>query len=83
VLDALKIPRCGLHAFRHTHTSLLLDSGATPKVVQEQLRHADPRVTLGVYGHVLGDARREAVEKVASIVLQNVPKSIEEGKYIQ
>jgi len=83
VLDALKIPRCGLHAFRHTHTSLLLDSGATPKVVQEQLRHADPRVTLGVYGHVLGDARREAVEKVASIVLQNVPKSVEEGKYIQ
>jgi integrase len=83
VLDALKIPRCGLHAFRHTHTSLLLDSGATPKVVQEQLRHADPRVTLDVYGHVLGDARRDAVEKVASIVFRNVPKSVEEGKYIQ
>lgn len=83
VLDALKIPRCGLHAFRHTHTSLLLDSGATPKVVQEQLRHADPRVTLEVYAHVLGDARRDAVDKVASIVFQNVPKSVEEGEYIQ
>ena len=21
ILDALKIPRCGFHAFRHTHTS--------------------------------------------------------------
>lgn len=73
VLDALNIPRCGLHAFRHTHTSLLLDVGATPKVVQEQLRHADPRVTLSVYGHVLGDERREAVEKVALIVFRNVP----------
>jgi integrase len=83
VLDALKIPRCGLHAFRHTHASLLFDSGATPKVVQEQLRHADPRVTLGVYGHVLGEARRDAVEKVASIVFRDVPKAIEEGKYIQ
>jgi integrase len=83
VLDALKIPRCGLHSFRHTHTSLLLDSGATPKVVQEQLRHADPRVTLDVYGHILGDARRDAVDKVASIVFQNVPKSVQEGKYIQ
>jgi integrase len=83
VLDLLGIPRCGLHAFRHTHTSLLLDTGATPKVVQEQLRHADPRVTLGVYAHVLGEAHREAVEKVASIVLQSVPKVRKENECIQ
>jgi len=38
ILDSLEIPRCGLHAFRHTHTALLLNSGATPKVVQRQLR---------------------------------------------
>lgn len=83
VLDLLGIPRCGLHAFRHTHTSLLLDTGATPKVVQEQLRHADPRITLGVYAHVLGEAHREAVEKVAAIVFQNVPKAREEKLCIQ
>jgi integrase len=68
ILDALGIPRCGLHAFRHTHTSLLLDSGASPKVVQRQLRHADARTTLQIYGHVVGDGQREAVEKVASIL---------------
>jgi integrase len=66
ILDALGFPRCGLHAFRHSHTALLLDSGATPKVVQRQLRHADARTTLQIYGHVVGDAHREAVEKVAS-----------------
>lgn len=68
ILDALNIPRCGLHAFRHSHAALLLDSGATPKVVQRQLRHADARTTLGIYGHVVGDAQREAVERVAAIV---------------
>jgi integrase len=68
ILDALGIPRCGLHAFRHTHTALLLDSGATPKVVQRQLRHSDARTTLEIYGHVVGDAHREAVEKVASVM---------------
>ena len=68
ILDALGIARCGLHAFRHTHTALLLDSGATPKVVQRQLRHADARTTLEIYGHVVGDAQREAVEKVASVL---------------
>jgi hypothetical protein len=51
--------------------------------MQEQLRHADPRVTLGIYAHVLGDAHREAVETVASIVFQNVPKAREENEYIQ
>lgn len=75
ILDALGIPRCGLHAFRHSHTSLLLDSGATPKVVQRQLRHSDARTTLEIYGHVVGDAHREAVEKVASILDRTGPKS--------
>jgi integrase len=28
ILDKLKIPRCGLHAFRHTHSSLLVEGGA-------------------------------------------------------
>lgn len=83
VLDLLAVPRCGLHAFRHTHSSLLFDTGANPKVVQQQLRHADPRVTLGVYAHVLGDAHREAVEKVASVLFESVPRVKEETKYIQ
>jgi integrase len=36
-----------------------------------------------VYAHVLGDAHREAVEKVASVVFESVPKEREETKYIQ
>lgn len=68
LLDALGIPRCGLHAFRHTHTALLLDSGATPKVAQRQLRHTSARTTLQIYGHVVGDAHRQAVERVASML---------------
>lgn len=83
VLDALKIPHCGLHAFRHTHASLLLDSGATLKVVQEQLRHSDPRVTLAIYSHVIGDSQRTAVEKLAALLRPNAPKSESEGQYIQ
>jgi integrase len=74
ILDKLGIPRCGLHAFRHTHTSLLLEGGATPAVAQRQLRHSDARTTLGIYGHVVGNAHREAVEKVASILDPVGPK---------
>jgi integrase len=68
ILDKLKIPRCGFHAFRHLHSSLLLSSGAAPQVAQAQLRHSDARVTLGIYGHIIGDAHGEAVERVAGIL---------------
>lgn len=68
LLDALSIPRCGLHAFRHCHASLLLDVGANPKVAQEQMRHSDARITLGIYGHVIGNAQREAVDKVGEML---------------
>ena len=74
ILDKLGIPRCGLHAFRHTHTSLLLEGGATPAVAQRQLRHSDARTTIGTYAHVVGDAHRAAVEKVASILDPVGPK---------
>jgi len=73
ILDKLNIPRCGFHAFLHLHTSLLLSTGAAPQVAQKQLRHADARITLGIYGHVIGDSHREAVDKVARILFPNVP----------
>jgi len=63
--DALKIPRKGFHAFRHMHATLLIDTGASPKVAQRQLRHANASVTLNVYAHLVEESHREAVEKAA------------------
>ena len=62
LLDALGIPRGGFHSMRHGAASSLLADGATPAVVQAQLRHSDARITLGIYGHVVGDAQRKAVQ---------------------
>lgn len=73
ILNKLGLPRCGFHAFRHTHATLLLYNGATPQEAQAQLRHADPRITIGVYSHVQAESRREVVEKVASILDLNGP----------
>jgi integrase len=66
LLDALKIPRGGFHSMRHGAASSLLADGATPAVVQRQLRHSDPRITLGIYGHVIGDEQRDAVQNRSS-----------------
>lgn len=68
LLKKLGIPAGGFHGFRHLHSSLLVATGANPKVTQAQMRHADPRITLAVYTHIVGDAQREAVDKVAELL---------------
>lgn len=83
ILEKLGIDHCGLHAFRHTHTSLLLDVGASPAVAQAQLRHSDARITLGVYGHAIGDSQRSAVERVAQILRPDAPNFEPTGEWIQ
>ena len=55
---------------RHGATSALLADGATPTVVQKQLRHSDPRITLGVYGHVIGNQQRDAVKNRSARIEQ-------------
>jgi integrase len=69
LLDQLGLPRAGFHAFRHAHASLLLESGASPTVAQAQLRHSDPRITLGIYAHLVGDEQRQAVENVSRMLV--------------
>lgn len=83
VLDTLKVPHCGLHAFRHFHSSMLLEVGAPPQVTQAQMRHSDARITLEVYSHVIGESQRNAVERVAELLRPNAPKSQEAGEWIQ
>jgi len=43
--------------------------GATPAVVQKQLRHSDPRTTLGIYTHVVGSHQRDAVQTRAARIV--------------
>jgi integrase len=70
LLVKLGIPRGGFHSMRHGAASALLADGATPAVVQRQLRHSDARITLGLYGHVVGDQQRNAVENRSARIEQ-------------
>lgn len=82
ILDELKISRCGIHAFRHGMASLLLSTGASAKIAQEQLRHADPLTTMRMYVHTLSRDQRDAVEKVAGILRPNATKSEANSQYV-
>jgi integrase len=84
ILDALNIPRCGLHAFRHSVASFIVDAGYAPEVAQQQLRHSNSRTTLG-YIHLRGGITEQAMTDLAnSLKLDAVGRGIGTGsQYIQ
>jgi integrase len=62
----------GWHTFRHTYASLLKSSGADVKVVQDSLRHANPRITMEMYTQALSQDKRTAQTKVVQMILPKV-----------
>ena len=58
----------GCHGFRHTHASLLFESGANFKEVQERLGHTDISMTMNIYTHVTQKAQEETAQKFANYV---------------
>jgi len=67
-LAGVKVPRIRMHDLRHTWATLALRAGVHPKVVQERLGHANIRITLDTYSHVLPDMQESAAELVAALV---------------
>lgn len=45
------IPKYTLHQLRHTYASIMVNLGVNPKIIQENLGHADLTTTLNVYTH--------------------------------
>jgi integrase len=63
----------GWHSFRRTLATLLQSSGASVKVTQELLRHANSRITLDLYAQSIPADRREAQARVTGTWLQSFP----------
>lgn len=53
-----------LHECRHTFASLLIDSGANPKAIQNFMGHSKIQTTFDVYGHLLPGSRDEVRERL-------------------
>lgn len=52
----------GLHGFRHTHASLMLNAGVDYKTIQERLGHENISITMNTYSHIAKEKETEAVE---------------------
>jgi integrase len=51
------------HAFRHTHATMLIESGVLIKAVSDRLGHGNVRTTLETYVHTTNNMKSDAVDK--------------------
>lgn len=59
-----KLPRIRIHDFRHSHASLLINSGANAVLVAKRLGHSDIKTTLNTYSHMF----KQEEDKVLNIL---------------
>lgn len=63
LLEKYNLPKIRFHDLRHTHATLLLKLGTSPKIISERLGHSTVSFTLDTYSHVNVDMQRDEVSK--------------------
>lgn len=69
-ISQASVPKIRFHDLRHTHATLLLQQGVNPKVVAERLGHADTRLTLDTYSHLMPNIQKDAAKKFGEILFK-------------
>jgi integrase len=64
-IDKSGVKKVSFHGLRHTHATLLLQSGVHPKVVQERLGHESIQTTLDTYSHII-----PGIQEIAATSIQ-------------
>jgi integrase len=67
--------------FRHSHASLLIDQGANVLAVAERMGHADPAITLRVYGHLFEGVQEQLTAKLEA-TRQAAEQAPQEGQIV-
>ncbi|MDA2323955.1 site-specific integrase [Bacillus cereus group sp. Bc177] len=68
IIKKAGIPKIRFHDMRHTHATLLLLQGVNPKIVSERLGHADVRITLDTYSHLLPSMQKDTALKFGEML---------------
>jgi integrase len=73
--DAPRLEPIGLHEARHTCASILIASGANPKVIQKVMGHATIQMTFDQYGHLMPGGLEEAASAANRYLARAVKQS--------
>ena len=67
------------HGLRHVATSLMVEAGEHPRVMQRRLGHADPRLTLGLYAHASDEADAASARRLETLFRDEAAGGLETG----
>lgn len=67
VLDELKIPRCGFHAFRHGRCSFLVRSDTDRSAIRAWMGHASDKM-IDRYSHKWGKHSKREMARLAPVM---------------
>lgn len=62
---ACNLHNIGSHGYRHTHASMLFESGASMKETQDRLGHSSIEMTMDVYTHLTKKTKEQTADKLA------------------
>ncbi|MED1205565.1 tyrosine-type recombinase/integrase [Heyndrickxia acidicola] len=60
--ERANVKKIRFHDLRHTHASILISEGVDLMKVAARLGHANPKITLDVYSHLIPDQENEVAE---------------------
>ncbi|MBV4426488.1 tyrosine-type recombinase/integrase [Clostridium tyrobutyricum] len=65
--------RFNFHSLRHTHATMLLESGANIKDIQERLGHSNLATTMDTYSHVTKKMKNDTVDILENMLSKKLP----------
>ena len=61
------VKKIRIHDFRHSHASLLIELGFTPKEIAERLGHENIETTLNTYSHLYPNKQERMADRLESL----------------
>lgn len=71
LLKKYNLSHITIHGFRHTHCSLLFETGAEMHTVKDRLGQSDIQTTINIYTHVTKKDRDKAAELFSNFMNDN------------
>lgn len=68
IVKMASVPKIRVHDLRHTAASLMLRESVPVKQISERLGHANVRITLDTYAHLMADAHDLAADAMSRIL---------------
>lgn len=62
LVKCTQLPNIRFHDIRHTHASILISEGVDIVKISKRLGHANPKITLEFYAHLLPSADNDIAD---------------------